>query len=168
MNPRRGIYGLAVLISAVALASCGGNGSSLPPPSQPANSPLAPTLDEPVTPGVDTAYPVEMGTPEPLPSPYPYPIASEAPPAADGQPMDAALIELAKKDLAQQLSVAADQITVVSSVYMDWPDSSLGCPQPGFAYSQVITPGYRIVLEQAQKQYDYHTNLVKAVVLCTP
>jgi hypothetical protein len=144
----------------------------------PANSPVvvATTAAEPATAEPDlTGYPLETLMPEGLPTAYPYPAATEASPAtteaspaASGETEAAALIELAKKDLAQRLSVAADQITVVSSTYKDWPDSSLGCPQKGMVYSQVITPGYLIVLEQGQKQYDYHTSLASNVVLCTP
>jgi hypothetical protein len=78
------------------------------------------------------------------------------------------MLDRVKSDLEKQLSVTADQITVVSATYMDWPDSSLGCPKPGMAYAQVVTPGYRIVLAQGQKQYDYHTDLKAAMVLCTP
>ncbi len=95
------------------------------------------------------------------------PIASETAPAGEGKGASPAMVDLAKKDLAQRLSVAVDQITVVSSEYVDWPDSSLGCPEPGMAYSQVITPGYRIILQQGQKQYDYHTGLRSTLVLCT-
>jgi len=49
---------------------------------------------------------------------------------------------------------------------VEWSDASLGCPKPGFAYAQVITPGYRIVLTAGQQQYEYHTDKSRAVVLC--
>jgi hypothetical protein len=132
-------------------------------------APVATSAAPSAAPSADTAYPLGTPVPEALPSAYPYPAATEASPAAGGQETaDTALINLAKKDLAQRLSATVDQITVVSSTYMDWPDASLGCPQKGLVYAQVITPGYRIVLEQGQKQYDYHTSLAEAVVLCTP
>jgi hypothetical protein len=35
-------------------------------------------------------------------------------------------------------------------------------------YAQVITPGYRIWLEQAQTRYEYHTNLADQVARCAP
>ena len=159
MKLRGYLHGLAVLGVALALAGCGGisaggiNAGGAAPAA--AQSPAA-------------AYPVGTPSPQELPTVYPYPVASDAAPSAEGKSVDPAMIELAKQDLAQRLSVAVDQITVVSSEYTDWPDSSLGCPQPGMAYSQVITPGYRIVLEQGQKQYDYHTGLKSMLVLCTP
>ncbi|NDJ78458.1 MAG: SH3 domain-containing protein, partial [Chloroflexi bacterium] len=36
-----------------------------------------------------------------------------------------------------------------------YPDASLGCPQPGFDYAQVITNGYQITFEYSGVTYDY-------------
>jgi hypothetical protein len=47
-----------------------------------------------------------------------------------------------------------------------WSDTSLGCPQEGFMYAQVITPGYLIVLEAQGQTYEYHTDTQANVVLC--
>ncbi|MBI2919133.1 MAG: hypothetical protein HYY01_14255 [Chloroflexi bacterium] len=41
---------------------------------------------------------------------------------------------------------------------MRWPDASLGCPQPGVAYAQVATPGYRIILTSGGKEHHYHSD----------
>jgi len=63
--------------------------------------------------------------------------------------VDAAQADLAKlavHTLAQDLGVAEDRIAVDTIRAVDWRDSSLGCPQPGRAYLQVITPGHRITL----------------------
>jgi hypothetical protein len=169
-----------LLLSGLALAACGANGgaaqpstAAVPAATQPANSPAAPTETVQET---LVAYPFGTPTPGvpgyPLATPgagaYPYPVAPGTPPAAQGQPVDAAMLGLVKQDLAKRLSVTVDQITVVSATSTDWPDSSLGCPQPGMAYSQIVTPGYHIVLSQGQKQYDYHTDLSATIVLCTP
>ena len=59
-------------------------------------------------------------------------------------------------DLAGQLGIAAEAITVRSVEAVEWPDASLGCPKPGMMYAQVITPGYRIVLEANGQSYEYH------------
>ncbi len=69
--------------------------------------------------------------------------------------------------LAQQLRTDADAITVVSVEAVDWSDSSIGCPKPGMNYLQVITPGYRIVLEWNGEHYNYHTNGSTAFVQCS-
>ncbi len=74
---------------------------------------------------------------------------------------------LAVADLAGRLGLPESAITVRSVESVDWPDASLGCPQPGMMYAQVITPGYRIVLEAGGKRYEYHTSQ-SHVVLCSP
>ncbi len=48
-----------------------------------------------------------------------------------------------------------------------WPDTSLGCPQKGMMYAQVITPGFRVVLAVNDQDYEYHTDNAR-VVLCSP
>jgi hypothetical protein len=76
------------------------------------------------------------------------------------------LIERAKEDLAQRLSLPVTQITLVDAVEVEWSDSSLDCPQPGMEYLQVVTPGYRIQLEYAGIVYEYHSSRDTYVVYC--
>jgi hypothetical protein len=75
------------------------------------------------------------------------------------------LVAAARSDLAQRLGIAAEGIQVVSVEYIEWEDSSLGCPQPGMMYADVITPGYRIVLSAGGREYDYRTSL-RDITLC--
>jgi len=75
-------------------------------------------------------------------------------------------VELAKADLARRLEISVSEILVISVEAVDWPDTSLGCPEPGMMYAQVITPGYLIVLEAAGQTYEYHTDRSDQVVLC--
>jgi|GEM_PF-1078939 len=70
------------------------------------------------------------------------------------------------KDLSDQTGSSPDEIMLVSIEAVEWSDSSLGCPQEGFMYAQVITPGYKIVLETQGQQYNYHTDQATNVVLC--
>jgi len=76
------------------------------------------------------------------------------------------LVELAKADLADRTGTDKEQITMVSVKAVDWPDASLGCPEPGMFYAQVITPGYKIVLSHDGERYEYHTDRSSRVVLC--
>jgi hypothetical protein len=76
------------------------------------------------------------------------------------------VVELAKEDLARRLEVSVSEISVISVEAVDWPDTSLGCPEPGMAYAQVITPGYLIVLEAKGQTYEYHTDRSDQVVFC--
>lgn len=81
-------------------------------------------------------------------------------------PNAAKLTAQAQAQLAQKLNVASNTIKVVSVEPVEWPDGSLGCPKPGLSYIQVITPGYKIVLEAKGKTYEYHTSNNR-VVDCT-
>ena len=75
------------------------------------------------------------------------------------------LIAQARADLAARLNVAASSIVVVSSAEVEWPDGSLGCPQPGFMYPQMVTPGVLIVLQVNGQNYEYHGTRTR-VSLC--
>jgi hypothetical protein len=77
----------------------------------------------------------------------------------------AEVVQLAKDDLARRLDLLAEEITVVSIDAVNWPDTSLGCPEPGMMYAQVITPGFLVVLESADQTYDYHSGADR-IVLC--
>jgi hypothetical protein len=76
------------------------------------------------------------------------------------------LIEKAKDDLAQRLSIPITQINLIEALEVEWSDSSLGCPQPDMFYTQVITPGYRILLEANARVYEYHSNRDTYVIYC--
>jgi hypothetical protein len=94
-------------------------------------------------------------------TPETTPQATEA-----GLPAGAAeIVQLAKDDLARKLSVAPEAIMVVSIDAVNWPDASLGCPEPGMIYAQVITPGFLVVLESADQTYKYHSGADR-IVLC--
>jgi len=76
-------------------------------------------------------------------------------------------IALAKDDLAERLEVAVEKIAVLEAEAIEWPDTSLGCPQPGRMYAQVITPGYRIILKVGGEQYEYHSDKEgRQLILC--
>lgn len=60
--------------------------------------------------------------------------------------------------LAKNLGLDPSQIKVISTEAVDWPDSCLGVRVEGIMCSQVITSGYRVVLEANGKQVEYHTN----------
>jgi hypothetical protein len=77
----------------------------------------------------------------------------------DAQPADSgAAVAAARANLAERLGVDESNIAVVSAESVDWPNSALGCPEPGRAYSQVVTPGYRIVLAVDGATYAYHAS----------
>lgn len=67
-------------------------------------------------------------------------------------------VSRARKDLAQRLGIADDQIRVVSVQETDWPDASLGAPQQGQLYAQMMVFGYIITLEAGGRTYRYHSD----------
>ncbi len=75
-------------------------------------------------------------------------------------------LEATIADLATQSNITSDQISVISVKAMEWSDSSLGCPQEGYMYAQVITAGYLIILEAGGQSYPYHTDQTGNVILC--
>ena len=48
------------------------------------------------------------------------------------------------------------RLLVAESV--QWPDGSLGCPEPGQMYTQALVNGYRIVIGIADRKYDYRAS----------
>ena len=76
------------------------------------------------------------------------------------------LIGRIKEDLANRLAQSAKEITLLEVTDVEWTDSSLGCPQPGMDYLQVITPGYRIVFQANGQLYEYHSDKNTNFVYC--
>jgi hypothetical protein len=65
------------------------------------------------------------------------------------QPATPAAQELALQIASKHLSVPLSELELVQIEPVDWRDSSLGCPQPGMEYMQVITPGHAAVVRHA-------------------
>ena len=82
-------------------------------------------------------------------------------------PADAQTVaELVLQDAAIQLGVDASTLTVTAIEAVEWPDSSLGCPEDGGVYAQVISPGYQLTVTDGVSTLEYHTGLNDAFVLC--
>lgn len=76
------------------------------------------------------------------------------------------IVVQAMKDLGTRLGVSLDQIMVLRSENVTWPDSGIGCPKPGMMYTQVQQDGMRIILSVAEKSYEYHSGGARGVFLC--
>lgn len=81
-------------------------------------------------------------------------------------PEAARAVEASRKDLAKRLDVPVEEVSVLQVEPVEWSDSSLGCPEPGKMYAQVITPGYRVMLKAKSRTYEYHTDQGDNVILC--
>lgn len=74
------------------------------------------------------------------------------------------VVELAKKDIMLKYNVLGQDIKVINIKPVDWPDTSLGNPQPGMAYAQVITPGFIIILIDRNNTYEYYTSYDRVIL----
>lgn len=74
----------------------------------------------------------------------------------DLAPAHRSVADLAIEALADHLDRPVTDIVVDSVRPVQWPDSSIGCPQPDQAYLQVITPGHKISLRVDGKSYTVH------------
>ena len=88
-------------------------------------------------------------------------MAEDAPPEESTE--SERLTAQAIADLAGRLGINADQIIVESVTPAEFPDASLGVPEPGMTYAQadrnpadVVTPGYAIRLMVDGQGYEYH------------
>jgi hypothetical protein len=129
------------------------------------STPASPTGSSTVSPEGEARTKPAAGTPvteeESVP-PQPTPTAGGTRVGSSEQQ----IVELAKEDLARRLDLSVSQIRLISIEAVEWLDGSLGCPQPGMMYAQVITPGFLIVLEAAGQSYEYHTDRNCSVVMC--
>lgn len=110
----------------------------------------SPTVENtpPAAATVTMSAPVQS-TPEPTATPT---TGSSGTEYGQAQP----LVEQAIADLAAQLNVRAGEIAVQQVMETEFRDTSLGVPEPGQMYAQVITPGYVIRLSAGDKVYEYH------------
>lgn len=132
-------------------------------PDQSASAPTSPATPAPAAPTVAAG--------QPLPTPPNMPELVPATPEAESMPLNEQnrpMVERVQQQAAQQAKVDASAVNVVSIEAVEWSDGSLGCPQPGVMYPQVITPGYRVVVEANGTQYEYHTDMNTSVVYCAP
>jgi hypothetical protein len=83
-----------------------------------------------------------------------------ATPVADGA--GAAALAAIRRELGLEPDAPVEAV-VTPEV---WPDSSLGCPQPGMAYAQVVTEGYIIEVEVEGERIEFHADQRGTVVRC--
>lgn len=162
----------------------------------PPAEPLATLVIEPpaVSPtSAASPQPTPAASPKPAASPQPTPAAPPAPivatlvppppnvtalalPGSALQPPPATIVEQAVvpndlltrliDDLALRSSSDPAAITLVGAEAVIWNDGSLGCPQPGVAYPQMLIEGYRVLLRIGDRDYDYRVGRRGSFVLC--
>ncbi len=71
------------------------------------------------------------------------------------------------EDAAARLGLPIDELGLARVEERSWPDASLGCPEPGNVYAQVITPGFLVVVDGRADRLEYHTDDRGNFVLCS-
>jgi hypothetical protein len=99
----------------------------------------------------------------PTPDPTPTPETTPIPPQTD---LPEIITRPIFEDVAERTGVDFAEINVVRAQAVTWPDPSLGCPEPGMVYPQVIVDGYWLVLEVDGTEYDYRGSGVGEFILC--
>ena len=97
----------------------------------------------------------------------PAPTETPAPPTPTPDDLTPAQ-RAALQTLADILKVPVDQIKFISTEAVEWPDACLGLAQGNIVCAQVVTPGFRIILEADGKRYEYHTDTDGSTVIPVP
>lgn len=77
-----------------------------------------------------------------------------------------AKVETALQDAAQRTRRDMAHLRVTLAEAVTWPDGSLGCPQPGRQYTQVLVDGYRIRILAGATTLEYHASVRGQPFLC--
>jgi predicted small lipoprotein YifL len=168
MNIQRGFFALLLALLLAALTACGA--------AEPAATPIPPTTaPEPTEePATATPQPIEVA-PSPTAALPPTELPTKSPSGNTSEPgenvtgeVPTDLMDKIMADLAQRSGRPRSEFTEVIGAAVEWSDGSLGCPQPGQMYPQVITPGYHVVLRVDDVEYDYRATTDGFFFLCSP
>ena len=96
------------------------------------------------------------------PSPDPTPGATHG--VVD---LPASVIDPVVDEIARLAGVSAGEVVIISAEAVTFPNGGLGCPQPGFLYTQVLVDGYKIVAIAAGTSYDYRGTAAGRFRRCT-
>ncbi len=94
------------------------------------------------------------------PSPLATPTMDVVPqPSATHVPVDLSPAQRAAiASVAQTLGVPAQQISIVSTEAVTWPNGCMGVQHIGMMCTDNLVPGFRILLSSGGRQYEVHTN----------
>lgn len=76
--------------------------------------------------------------------------------ASPWAPVEKERLDGARRLLARRLDVPGESLMFVSEQAVYWPDTSLGCGEPGKVYARVIVPGFRIAFAHDGGNYEVH------------
>jgi hypothetical protein len=94
------------------------------------------------------------------------PVAQQPATQTTVSPEAQAGVDAALQDAAAHLGIDKTELHVDDIQSREWGDASLGCPQPGILYSQIVTPGFLVLVSTGSKHLEYHADSRGHVVLC--
>ncbi len=146
----------------VVLVGCGaGPSPGDTPPGDVASTPVATPGGAPST--SITALP-RPAPPSSLPTPEGSP-PTTIPRSAIPQRLEAQ-VQAAIEDVASRLGLRPEQVGVISIEEVTWRDGSIGCPEPGLAYTQALVEGLRVRLFAAGSVFEYHAGGARPLFYC--
>ena len=77
------------------------------------------------------------------------------------------LFMMARDDL-ERFGISPVSVKILDVEKVDWGDASLGNPEPGLTYAQVITPGFKMSLAADGSTYMFHTSMDRVVFVGQP
>ena len=77
-----------------------------------------------------------------------------------------AITDAALADASRRTGRPVAELGVASAESVVWADGSLGCPQPGMAYTMALVPGYRVRIRAGDELLDYHASTRGYLLLC--
>lgn len=151
-----------MLILVVSCVGIGGElaGEESAPPTSSTSTVTVPTTSRALTtiepPSTTDAPPTtEASTTSQLPPPS---TAPSTVPETGSDVLPPGVVEAILLDVADLTGVDIEQITVALVEEETFNDASLGCPQPGEVYAQVITPGFEVIVQADNIQLDYRVD----------
>ena len=139
-----------IIVLGLLLVACG-NATVPASPISGSNVTTTPAVEitPEATPAV-TAAPTAEITPETTLT------ATEAPAVAS--PVPGSVEAKVAQALSKKTGVDTSKLVLTAKDALDWPDSALGCPAPGMMYSQIVTPGFKLIYSDGAKTYEVHTD----------
>lgn len=67
------------------------------------------------------------------------------------------LLDEVRELASDEAGIPLEEFDVDIAAQVTWSDGSLGCPQPGQAYTQALVDGYWVVLSHGGETYDYRS-----------
>jgi hypothetical protein len=105
-------------------------------------------------PTVAAAYPAPTTAIAITAIPYPAPGQS----GGDAQ-VPPEFISAVQARLAAKLGIAPSKLLFQKATAQQWPDTSVGCPEPGKTYENTGIPGYLMIYSDGLRDYEIHSSL---------